>query len=182
MKTLVSFSNLIDRFSSGTGKVVYWLTLATVLIGGYNAIVRYFDKYTGLSLSSNMYIELQWYLFGIMFLLAGAYALQQDSHVRVDVLYGRLGDKGKAWINLAGTLLFLLPFCVLLVAKSVPSVTNSWAVMETSPDPGGLPRYPIRTIIPIAFVLLGIQGISMAIKSLAVITGYQDDDKTGEGE
>ena len=110
LKKFVSFAEAIDRFSIGTGKVVYWLTLATVVIGGYNAVVRYLDRFTGLSLSSNMYIELQWYLFGMIFLLAGAYTLQQDAHVRVDVLYGRLGAKGKAWINLIGTLLFLIPF------------------------------------------------------------------------
>ncbi|NND71396.1 MAG: TRAP transporter small permease subunit [Rhodothermales bacterium] len=175
MKKLVSLADAIDRFSNGTGRIVSWLTLATVLIGSYNAIVRYLDKYTGLGLSSNTYIELQWYLFGIVFLLAGAYTLQRDAHVRVDVFYGRLGERGKAWIDLLGTVLFLIPFSVLVIMKSVPSVVNSWSVMEMSPDPGGLPRYPIRTIIPIAFILLIIQGTAVLIRSIATLTLKEDD-------
>jgi TRAP-type mannitol/chloroaromatic compound transport system permease small subunit len=176
MKTLLSIADRIDRFSNGTGRVVAWLSLATVVIGSFNAIVRYLDKYTGLGLSSNTYIELQWYLFGIMFLLAGAYTLQRDAHVRVDVVYGRLTERGKSWINLLGTVLFLIPFCVLVIVKSVPSVVNSWAVLEVSPDPGGLPRYPIRTVIPLAFILLLIQSLSLLIRSVATIRGVELND------
>ena len=165
----------IDRFSEWTGKVVYWLTLFMVLVGSYNAIVRYLDRYTGLGLSSNTYIELQWYLFSLVFLLGAGYALRHDAHVRVDVLYGRLSRRGKAWINVAGTVLFLLPFCALMVWVSWPSVRNAWAVLEQSPDPGGLPRYPLRTVVPIAFVLLLLQGVAMLIKEVAVLRGAAGD-------
>ena len=177
MKRLLALADSIDRFSSGTGRIVSWLTLATVLIGSYNAIVRYLDKWTGLGLSSNTYIELQWYLFGLVFLLAGAYTLRRDAHVRVDVFYGRLSVRGKAWIDLLGTVLFLIPFCILMLVKSVPSVVNSWAVLEMSPDPGGLPRYPIRTVIPIAFLLLLIQGIAMLIRSAATLTSKDSPER-----
>jgi TRAP-type mannitol/chloroaromatic compound transport system permease small subunit len=176
MNTWLHIAQRIDRFSETTGRVVYYCTLAMVSIGAFNAVARYTDKYTGLGLSSNTWLELQWYLFGLVFLLGAAYTLKHDDHVRVDVLYGRLSPKGKAWINLAGTLLFLFPFCVLMLYMSIPMVENSWAVLEQSPDPGGLPRYPIRTIIPIAFVLVMAQGVSMTIKQIAILRGRDPEE------
>lgn len=161
----------IDRFSVWTGRVVRWLTLAMVLIGAFNAVVRYLDRYTGLGISSNLYLELQWYLFSLVFLLGAAYTLQQDRHVRVDVLFGRLSARGQAWINLLGTVLFLLPFCGLMLWATFPFVVNSWELLEQSPDPGGLPRYPIKTVIPLAFVLLAVQGVSLLIRQVAVLRG-----------
>lgn len=172
MKRLLRIAGAIDWFSDRTGQVICWLTLAMVAIGSFNALVRYAARFTGTSLSSNMYIELQWYLFAALFMLGAAYALRTDSHVRVDVLFGRVGNRGRAWIDLLGTVLFLIPFCVLMLAVSWPAVANSWAVMEQSPDPGGLPRYPLKTVIPVAFFLLMLQGFSMLIKSLAVLTGH----------
>lgn len=182
MHVWLRLAQRIDRFSEWTGKAVYWLTLAMVVIGAYNALVRYLDRYSGLGLSSNTYIEAQWYLFSLVFLLAAAYTLKHDAHVRVDVLYGRLSDKGKAWINVLGTLLFLIPFCILMLWVSWPSVVNSWAVWEVSPDPGGLPRYPIKTMIPVAFLLLLVQACSLLIKQLAVLRDVPVDtmDETGE--
>lgn len=180
----------IDRLNEAVGRFVYWLTLAMVLVGAYNAIARYTDRYTGLGLSSNTYIELQWYLFSLVFLLGAAYTLRHNAHVRVDVLYGRLSARGKAWINLLGTVLFLVPFCILMLVTTWPAVRNSWAVWEQSPDPGGLPRYPIKTVIPIAFALLLLQGVSMGIKQVAVLRGHtppgdaqqeQDVEDLGEG-
>lgn len=169
MQRLLRLARGIDRFSEYTGRFVYWLTLAMVLIGAYNAIARYTDRYTGLGLSSNTWLELQWYLFSLVFLLGAAYGLKHDVHVRVDVLYERLSERGRAWINLLGTVLFLLPFSVLMLVTSWPMVRNSWAVWEQSADPGGLPRYPIKTIIPLAFVLLIVQGVSLAVKQIAVL-------------
>ena len=148
---------------------MYWLTLVMVGVGAYNALVRYLDRFTGLGLSSNTYIELQWYMYSLIFLLGAAYTLKHDAHVRVDVLLARLTPRGRAWVNLAGTLLFLLPFCFFVIRMSWPTVYNSWAVWEVSPDPGGLPRYPIKTVIPIAFALLFLQGISLAIKQIAFL-------------
>lgn len=171
MQQLLRLADAIDRFQDRVGHVLYWLTLLMVVIGGYNAIVRYLDKYTGMSLSSNTYLELQWYLFAILFLIGAAYTLKHDAHVRVDILYTRLGTKGKAWINLLGTVLFLFPFCILMLWVSWPAVMNSWEVMEMSPDPGGLPRYPIKTVIPIAFFLVMVQGVSMIIRAVADLRG-----------
>jgi len=169
MLQLLRLADAIDRFQDRVGHVLYWLTLAMVVIGGYNAVVRYLDKYTGMTLSSNTYLELQWYLFAILFLVGAAYTLRHDAHVRVDILYTQLGPKGKAWINLVGTVLFLFPFCVLMLWVSWPAVMNSWEVMEMSPDPGGLPRYPIKTVIPVAFLLVMVQGVSMTIRAVAVL-------------
>jgi TRAP-type mannitol/chloroaromatic compound transport system permease small subunit len=178
MQRWIRLADGIDRFSEWTGRLLCWLTLAMVVIGAYNAVVRYLDRFTGLSLSSNTYIELQWYLFSLVFLLGAAYTLRHDAHVRVDVLYTRLSPKGKAWINLLGTLLFLLPFCMLMIWVSWESVMNSWRELEMSPDPGGLPRYPIKTAIPIAFVLLIIQGFSILIRQVAVLRGAPPAEET----
>ena len=166
---LIRVANAIDRAQDRLGKWIIWVALIMVLIAGFNTFARYTDRMTGLGLSSNMYIELQWYLFSVLFLLGAAYTLKHDAHVRVDLLYGRLGPVGKAWIDLGGTVLFLIPFCVLMLWVSWPSVVNSWSVMEMSPDPGGLPRYPIKTVVPLAFILVLIQGISLGCRSLATI-------------
>jgi TRAP-type mannitol/chloroaromatic compound transport system permease small subunit len=171
MQRLMHIAEAIDRFSNRTGRALSWLTLGMVLVGSFNAIVRYLARFTGVRLSSNMYIELQWYLFSLLFLLGGAYALRTNSHVRVDVLYGRLSRKGRAWIDLLGVVLLLMPFCLLMLWVSWPAVVNSWTVLEQSPDPGGLPRYPIKTAIPVAFVLLLVQSVSFAIRAVASILG-----------
>lgn len=171
MPFFLRLARALDRFARATGHAVRWLALAMVLIGAFNAVARYLDRFTGLGLSSNTYLELQWYLFSLIFLLGAAYTLQQDAHVRVDVLYGRLSAKGQALINVLGTVLFLLPFCVLMLWTSWESVAASWRVMEQSPDPGGLARYPLKTMIPVAFVLLALQGISMLARNGAVLLG-----------
>ena len=169
MRTLLRIAHRIDQTNEWIGRAVYWLTLVMVGVGAYNALVRYLDRFTGLGLSSNTYIELQWYMYSLIFLLGAAYTLKHDAHVRVDVLLVRLTPRGRAWVNLAGTLLFLLPFCFFVIRMSWPTVYNSWAVWEVSPDPGGLPRYPIKTVIPVAFALLFLQGISLAIKQIAFL-------------
>lgn len=176
MQRWLRIAERIDDFAERTGRFIYWLTLAMVLLGSYNAIARYTDRYTGLGLSSNTWLELQWYLFSLVFLIGAAYGLKHDVHVRVDVVYESLSRRGKAWINLLGTVLFLFPFSVLMIVMSWPMVRNSWAVLEQSPDPGGLPRYPIKTILPIAFLLLIVQGVSLVIKQVAVLRGVSNDD------
>ena len=170
----------VDRFSEWTGRLLYWLTLVMVLIGSYNAVVRYLGRYTGTSLSSNAYIELQWYLFSIVFLLGAAYTLKHNAHVRVDVFYGRLSTRGRAIIDLAGTLLFLIPFCIAMIWLSWSSVASSWAIMEVSPDPGGLPRYPIKTVIPVAFGLLLLQGLAEAVKHASGLVIDAPPEAAGE--
>ncbi len=181
MNRWLRLARRLDAVSDWTGRLVRWLTLAMVLIGAYNAIARYTDRTTGLGLSSNMYLEMQWYLFSLIFLLGAAYTLKEGAHVRVDVLYERLSAKGKAWIDLLGTLFFLLPFCGLVLWLSWPEVVNSWEVLEKSPDPGGLPRYPIKTVILVAFVLLILQGVAMAIKQVAILRGHDVGDGDSPG-
>ncbi len=166
MRLLLRLSAAIDRVNDRIGVAIQWLVLLMVLVGAFNALARYATRYTGISLSSNAYFDLQWYMFSLIFLLGAAYGLNKDVHVRVDVLYSRLSVRGRAWIDLAGSVLFLLPFCVMMLWVSWPFVRNSWAVLEGSPDPGGLPRYPIKTLILVSFFLLFLQGVSQTIKQI----------------
>lgn len=182
MPRLLRIANAIDRFSERFGRMLYWLTLAMVVVGSFNAIVRYLDRYTGFGLSSNTYLELQWYLFSLVFLLGAAYTLKHDAHVRVDILFSRLSERGQAIVNLAGVILFLIPFCVLMIIVAWPAVYNSWSVLEMSPDPGGLPRYPIKTVIPIAFLLILAQGISMGIHQIDILLRRQVNEQDGREE
>lgn len=161
----------IDRLNDAVGKVVLWLLGVMVMVGALNAIARYLGRFTGTNLSSNAYLELQWYLFSIVFLMGAAYAVRHDAHVRVDVLYGQLSTRAKAIIDLCGTILFLIPFSIFMLVVSYPSVMASIRVREGSPDPGGLPRYPIKAMVLAAFVLLLLQGISEVIKQIAILRG-----------
>lgn len=170
------FVRTVDRFTDVLGRFISWLALVMVLIGAYNAVARYLGRYIGVNLSSNVYLELQWYLFSLLFLLGTGYALKEDAHVRVDVLYGRVGPRARAWINVVGSLLLLLPFSIFVLYVSWPSVRNSWAIREVSPDPGGLARYPLKAVILVCFVLLLLQAASQLIKDLAVIRGTDSSE------
>jgi len=175
MQRWLALARAIDRVTDKIGTMVSWLVVVMVLIGAYNAVARYLGRFFGANLSSNFYLELQWYLFSVLFLLGAAYALKEDSHVRVDVLSSRLSDKGRAWINILGTILFLIPFSVFAIWLSWPAVRNSWVVRETSPDPGGLPRYPLKALILVCFVLLVLQGGAELIKEIAKLRGAAED-------
>ncbi len=153
-------NSLIGRLASG-------LVLVMIGVGSWNVIGRYVGQAVGRNLSSNALIETQWYLFSVVFLLGAAYTLQRNDHVRVDVLYSRWNARQQARANLVGTLLFLLPFSALMLWFSWKWVFASWRIWEQSPDPGGLPRYPIKTVILLGFITLIFQGISEAIKSYA---------------
>jgi len=157
-------AHAIDRLSERAGALTRWLVLAMVLLGAFNAVARYLGRSIGVQLSSNAFIEAQWYLFSLVFLLGAGYTLKRNGHVRVDVMYEKFAPRTKAWIDLAGTVLLLLPFCVFGIVMAWPSVRNSLGVQEVSPDPGGLPRYPIKTVILIAFALLFLQGIAWALR------------------
>jgi len=171
MGFLLRMARIIDTGTEWVGRIAFRLSLLMVLLAAANAVARYQSRFTGVNLSSNAFIEAQWYLFAMLFLLGGGYALKHGAHVRVDVLYGRLGPRGRAWINLVGDLIFLIPFCLFMLRFTWPMVVSSWEVMEQSPDPGGLPRYPIKTLIPLAFVLLLLQGAADAIKQAALLRG-----------
>jgi len=172
MQTLLRIARAIDALNEAVGALVSWLTLFMVLMGVYNAVTRKLSQTIGVDLSSNAYIEAQWYMFSLMFLWGGAYTLLHDEHVRVDVIYARLSDRAKAWIDLLGILFFLIPFSLLMLYLAWPIVVESWRIREMSPDPGGLPRYPIKAALIVGFVLLLLQAISEAIKRLAIILGY----------
>ena len=171
MRSWLRFSRAIDRLNERLGRLIGWLTLAMVLIGSYNTVVRYLGRFLGGNLSSNAYLELQWYLFSLVFLLGAAYTFHRNAHVRVDLIYGRLSARGRAWVDLLGTVFLMLPFTGFALWVSWPSVRNSWAVREVSSDPGGLARYPIKTVILFAFALLILQGLSQVIRQVAVLRG-----------
>lgn len=164
-------ASAIDRLNETVGRLVYWLVLLMVLVGALNAGARYAGRVVGANLTTNAFIELQWYLFSLVFLLGAAYTLKHDAHVRVDVFYGRLSERGRAWIDLAGHILLLIPFSAFVIRVAWPDVVNSWAILETSPDPGGLPRYPIKAVLPVAFVLLLLQSVAEAIRRIDRLRG-----------
>ena len=140
-----------------------------VLIGVWNVIGRYLGRFLETNLTSNTLIELQWYLFSLVFLLGGAYTLKQNAHVRVDIFYKDWNRKRKALVNFIGSFIFTILFSGWTIYYSWNTVKNSWMILEGSPDPGGLPRYPIKSMIIVCFVLLVFQGISEAIKHWAIL-------------
>jgi len=166
---LTRLVQFIDRFNEKLGRTLSWLTLVIILLGSYNALTGYIGHFAKRSLSSNAILELQWYCFSLIFLLGAAYGLKHDVHVRVDVFFSRTSDRVRAWINLVGTIIFLIPFCIFMIWTSWPSVRNSWAIHEMSPDPGGLPRYPIKTALLVGFVLLLAQAFSQLTKYVAQV-------------
>ena len=180
MRFFLGLANGIDRINTSFGRLASWLVLAMVAIGAWNAIGRHVGSIVGANLTSNALVEGQWYLFALVFFLGGAYVLKRDGHVRVDVFYSRWSPRKKAWANLAGTVLFLLPFCVMVLYASWEAVARSWQLGEVSPDPDGLPRYPIKTFILVSFALLFLQGISQGVKAIAVLRN--SEDSTGDRE
>jgi TRAP-type mannitol/chloroaromatic compound transport system permease small subunit len=182
MQTLRSFAGAVDRLNQRLGSLLRWLALVMLLMGAYNAVARYLTRYAGVNLSSNALNEAQWYLFSVIFLLGAAYGLKVDAHVRVDVLYGRLSERARGWIDLLGTVLFLIPFTLVMLWVSYPTVRNSWVIREVSPDPGGLPRYPVKALILLSFALLLLQGISQAVKAVDRIRGTGSGGDAGTSE
>ncbi|MCH2102527.1 MAG: TRAP transporter small permease subunit [Planctomycetes bacterium] len=176
MDAALRLSKLIDSLNRVIARAMGWALFLMVLVGAYNAIARSLEKELGLSLSSNAYIEAQWYLFSLVFLLGAPYALRSNAHVRVDVLYGEHPARGKAWTDLIGGVLFLIPFCLFAIWISWDFVSNSIAVGELSPDPGGLPRWPLKLVVPISFALLCLQGASEVVKRAAFLCGRSADE------
>jgi len=164
MRFLLATAKFIDALNEHVGRIVLWLVFVTTAISAGNAIVR-----KAFDLSSNAWLEIQWYLFAAIFLLAAGYTLKHHDHVRVDVLFTRLTPRAQAIIDLAGSLLFLVPFCVLMIYLSWPIVVESWTRGEVSADAGGLVRWPVKAMVPAGFALLGLQGISEAIKRIAFL-------------
>ena len=168
MGKLLQLARIIDEINEWIGRLTYWLVLLMVSVGVWNVVGRYLGRLIGVNLTSNALIEIQWYLFDIVFLFGVAYALKYNDHVRVDIFYKGWNRRRKALANFLGSILFLIPFSSLVIYFSWGTVLNSWNRLEMSPDPGGLPRYPIKSAIIISFILLILQGISEAIKNWAI--------------
>lgn len=171
MRAPLKFARGIDGISEFFGKAGVYLTIAVIVVGFYNVAVRYLGRFVGLQLSSNFWIELQKYLFTAIFLAMFAYNLKHEVNVRVDFLYANWSLRRRALVNLIGTLFFLLPFCLLGIWVAWNPLVMSLRLWEMSPDPGGLPRAPLRMAVVLAFVLLGLQGIAQAFKYVAVLRG-----------
>ena len=165
MKFIKAYIKFIDRLNDKIGNWVSWLTALLTLVVCYDVFVRYFLKE-----SSVGFQEFEWHSFAIIFLLSAAYTLKIDQHVRVDVFYTRLPEKKKAYVDFFGSLIFLIPFCVVLIMASKNFVINSFNMGETSPDAGGLPaRYLLKAVIPLSIFLLLLQGIALTFKSFLTI-------------
>lgn len=169
MQILQSIAHGIDIFTEWIGRITSWLLPAMVLIGAWNVFGRFVGQAVGQNLTSNLLVELQWYLYTIVFFLGAAYTLKHSGHVRVDVLYSTWTRRTRALVNLLGTLLFLIPFSLFVIYFSWEYVMTSWAGLEQSPDPSGLPRYPIKSMILVGYGLLIVQGIAEAIKNLLIV-------------
>ena len=164
IKRYVEIANKIVEFF---GRSVSWLTVLLVLIICYDVVMRYFFNSSSVAI-----FELEWHIFSLIFLLGAAYGLKHDRHVRVDVLYSRFSPKLQAGVNLTGTVLFLIPFSWILITAGYDFVVHSLQLNESSPDPGGLPaRYLIKAAIPLGFVLLLIQAISLSLQSILTLIG-----------
>ena len=167
MKLIASIVTFIDNLNNNIGKGVSWLSGILVIVVCYDVFTRYFLRKSSVAVQ-----EMEWHIFAVLFLIAAAYALKEDSHVRVDVLYTHLPPRGKAFINLLGCIVFLIPFAILIIWTSKGFVSMSWAIQETSPDPGGLPyRFLLKAMIPTGFVLVLLQGISLALSSFCTLIG-----------
>ncbi|WP_026480516.1 TRAP transporter small permease subunit [Ahrensia sp. 13_GOM-1096m] len=170
MTALLRLSSAIDAVTAFIGRSVSWLILVAVLVSAGNAIIRkLFDA------SSNAWLELQWYLYGAVFLLSAAYTLQRNEHVRIDIATSGLSKKTRDWIDLLGHIFFLLPFCFLMVYLGWPFFWNAFQNGETSLNAGGLTIWPAKLLILVSFILLTAQGFSEIIKRWAVIKGLIED-------
>lgn len=166
MTALLQLSRWIDALTERIGRWTSWLVLAAVLISAANAIVR-----KAFNTSSNAYLEIQWYLFAGIFLLAAGYTLLRQEHVKIDVILGRFSRRTQVWVEILGTLFFLLPISIVVIDLSLPVVLKAYTSGEVSSNAGGLIRWPVYALLPVGFTLLGLQGVSELIKRLAFLSG-----------
>lgn len=176
MEGPLALSRWIDAMNRQIGKKVAWLILLAVIVATVNAIIR-----KVFNVSSNAWLELQWMLFGAVFLLCAAWTLQVKEHIRIDIVNSLLPKRVRHWIDLIGHLLFLMPFCILMVYHSWPFFTRSYALNEQSLSAGGLPQWPAKGLVIVGFSLLLLQGISEIIKQIAIMRGHIEDDETISG-
>ena len=166
MGALLKLSQAIDWLNDRLGTVANWMVLAACLISAANAMSRYaFD------LSSNAWLEIQWYLFAAIVMLGASHTLRMNEHVRVDIIYTHLSERGKEWLDLIGTAIFLVPSMLVIAYYSWPFFMQSWSVQEISGNAGGLIRWPVKLLVPLGFTLVALQGISEIIKRAASLRG-----------
>jgi TRAP-type mannitol/chloroaromatic compound transport system permease small subunit len=161
---------VIDRFSERIGLTIYWLVLVAVLISAANAVVRKLFNF-----SSNSFLEIQWYLFSVIFLFCAGYTLKHNEHVRIDIISGRLSARARSWIDVFGTVFFLFPMAFLIMWLSWPLFIDAYTRNEVSTNAGGLIIWPARLMVPIGFFLLIMQGVSELIKRIAFLRGLIPD-------
>jgi TRAP-type mannitol/chloroaromatic compound transport system permease small subunit len=167
MQVLLTLSRLIDALNERLGRAANWMVLGACLISAANAMSRYaFD------LSSNAWLEIQWYLFAGIVMLGASYTLKMNEHVRVDIVYTHLSERGKEWLDLVGTAVFLVPSMLVIAWYSIPFFQLSWHTQEISGNAGGLIRWPVKILVPIGFTLVALQGVSEIIKRAAALRGY----------
>jgi TRAP-type mannitol/chloroaromatic compound transport system permease small subunit len=171
MKALLALSRVIDAVNERLGVIADWLVLLSCLISAGNAFSRY-----AFSISSNAWLEIQWYMFGTLVLLGASYTLKRNEHVRVDIVYSNVSTRKQIGIDIFGGILFLLPATLILAYLSWPVFYNSWTQGEVSTNAGGLVRWPIKIFLPVGFALLSLQGISELIKRVAMLTGHMKAD------
>jgi TRAP-type mannitol/chloroaromatic compound transport system permease small subunit len=170
MKVLLTISHAIDALNERVGRTVLWLVLVMALVSASNALARFL-----FNLSSNAWLELQWYLFASVFLLCAGYTLLHNEHIRIDVVSSRLSRRTQLWIDIFGTVFFLLPVTIFIMWLSWPVFVNAWTSQEISSNAGGLIRWPARLLVPVGFFLLSLQGVSELIKRIAFLKGLIPD-------
>jgi TRAP-type mannitol/chloroaromatic compound transport system permease small subunit len=168
MGPLIAFSRGVDRLNAHVGKLADWAVLLSCAISAGNAFVRY-----GVSYSSNAWLEVQWYLFAATVMLGASYTLFRNEHVRVDLLYGNLSERGRLWVDVFGFVVFMLPAMLLLAWMTWPFFLDSLLRDEGSPNAGGLLRWPVKILLPVGFFLLVLQGLSELIKRIALLRGIR---------
>ena len=171
MAFLLRLSAAIDWVNAQIGVIANWLVLFACLISAGNAFSRYL-----FSISSNGWLEIQWYMFAGIVLLGGPYTLKMNEHVRVDLIYGMVSERTRIWIDIIGGFLFLLPICVILTYFTWPWFLESWHINEGSSNAGGLIRWPVKLLLPVGFLLMALQGVSEIIKRVAAIEHLIDAD------
>ena len=170
MRSLLAFSALIDALNEKIGNICNWLVLLACVVSAGNAMVRYaYDT------SSNAWLEIQWYMFAVIVMLGASYTMKRNEHVRVDLFYMTLSRRGQLWVDILGTLIFLLPTCTILAWLSWPFFMQSFNVYEHSSNAGGLLRWQIKLVLPVGFALVALQGVSELIKRVAFLNGYAVD-------
>ena len=170
MRGLLKFSNAVDWLNAQVGKWVIWLILASTVISAVNAVVR-----KAFNMSSNAYLEVQWYLFAGAFLLAAGYTLLHGEHVKIDVISSRFEKRKQIWIDVFGFVFFLLPVCAVILYYGIPFFLQGYRSGEYSSNAGGLIRWPVYILLPIGFTLLLLQGLSELVKRIAFLKGLIPD-------